>query len=254
MDDETKLEHLMKGVAEDIQQILIEKYVENINKFLKEGRKIEIMRKRRISSRFARPPNVAPMAYEEDLSSLIRRIVQEEIQKAIAQPRPTTYSIEDLIREEVKIKFSLLSKRPSVLVSNQTRSFRMHEPSKRTDYYSPPVLPKSQQWRTPDDRPLCSIVEDLVISSGIVEKKKQVFADARVRRERRRPTTLGDYMPNIDEIEPRIPPARQPRSASPFPGRNISTRRRPSRSPARANSRSSSREKGKTRTGDLLRR
>ncbi|UYV74903.1 hypothetical protein LAZ67_12001743 [Cordylochernes scorpioides] len=53
----------------------------------------------RISSRFERLPNVVPMAYEEeDFPSLIRRIAQEEIQKVIAQPRPTTDSLEDLIR------------------------------------------------------------------------------------------------------------------------------------------------------------
>ncbi|UYV61868.1 K02A2.6-like [Cordylochernes scorpioides] len=116
MDDETKLGHLMKGVAEDIYQILIAKDVENVSQFLKECRKIEIMRKRRISSRFERLPNVAPMAYEEeDLPSLIRRIFQEEIQNVIAQPRPTTDSLEDLIREEVKMNLSPISKRPSVL-------------------------------------------------------------------------------------------------------------------------------------------
>ncbi|UYV75605.1 K02A2.6-like [Cordylochernes scorpioides] len=116
MDDETKLGHLMKGVAEDIYQILIAKDVENVNNFLKECRKIEIMKKRRISSRFERLPNVAPMAYEEeDLPSLIRRIVQEEIQKVIAPPGLTTDSIEDMIREEVKMNLSPISKRPSVL-------------------------------------------------------------------------------------------------------------------------------------------
>ncbi|UYV60343.1 K02A2.6-like [Cordylochernes scorpioides] len=110
MDDETKLGHLMKGVAEDIYQILIAKDVENVNHFLKECRKIEIMRKRRISSRFERLPNVASMAYEEkDLPSLIRRIVQEEIQKVIAPPGLTTDSIEDMIREEVKMNLSPIS-------------------------------------------------------------------------------------------------------------------------------------------------
>ncbi|UYV76724.1 K02A2.6-like, partial [Cordylochernes scorpioides] len=211
LDDETKLGHLMKGVAEDIYQILIAKDVENVNNFLKEFRKIEIMRKRIISSRFERLPNVAPMAYEEEyLPSLIRRIVQEEIQKVIAPPGLTTDSIEDMIREEVKMNLSPISKRPSVL----------GRPGHVVRY---------------------------------CRERRQVFADARARREPRRPTTLGDYMPNIEEIEPRIPPARQPRSASPYPGRRISTGRRPSRSPARVNSRSSSREREKTRTGDLLR-
>ncbi|UYV75949.1 hypothetical protein LAZ67_13001892, partial [Cordylochernes scorpioides] len=105
---------------------------------------------------FERLPNVAPMAYEEeDLPSLIRRIVQEEIQKVIAPPGLTTDSIEDMIREEVKMNLSPISKRPSVLVRNQLRPFRTYEPSKRTEYSSSPILPKSQQWRTPDDRPLC---------------------------------------------------------------------------------------------------
>ncbi|UYV62954.1 hypothetical protein LAZ67_2002611 [Cordylochernes scorpioides] len=202
MDDETKLGHLMKGVAEDIYQILI--------------------------------ANVAPMAYEEkDLPSLIRRIVQEEIQKVIAQPRPTTDSLEDLIREEVKMNLSPISKRPSILVRNQSIPFRTYESSKITECSSPPTLPKSQQWRTPDDRLLCFHCGRPGHIIRYCRERKQVFADARTRREPRRPTTLGDYMTNIDEIEPRIPPARQPRSASPYQGRWISTGRRPSRSPAR---------------------
>ncbi|UYV82112.1 K02A2.6-like [Cordylochernes scorpioides] len=222
MDDETKLGHLMKGVAEGIYQILIAKDVENVNHFLKECRKIEIMRKRRISSRFERLPNAAPMAYEEeDLTSLIRRIVQEEIQKVIAPPGLTTDSIEDMIREEVKMNLSPISKRPSVLVRNQSRPFRTYEPSKRTEYSSPPILPKSQQWRTPDDRPLCFHCGRPGHVVRYCRERRQVFADARARREPRRPTTLGDYMPNIEEIDPRIPPARQPRSASPYPGRRI---------------------------------
>ncbi|UYV74164.1 hypothetical protein LAZ67_11002275 [Cordylochernes scorpioides] len=65
----------------------------------------------RISSRFERLPNVAPVACEEeDLLSLIRRIVHEEIQK----PRPTADSLEDMIREEVKINLWPISKRPSI--------------------------------------------------------------------------------------------------------------------------------------------
>ncbi|UYV81595.1 hypothetical protein LAZ67_20001645 [Cordylochernes scorpioides] len=47
-------------------------------------------------------------------------------------------------------------------------------------------------------------------------ERRQVFADARARREPRRSITLGDYMPSMDEIEPRIPPDHQPRSVSPY--------------------------------------
>ncbi|UYV76823.1 hypothetical protein LAZ67_14002107 [Cordylochernes scorpioides] len=141
------------------------------------------------------------------------------------------------------MNLSPISKRPSVLVRNQSRPFRTYEPSKRTEYSSPSILPKSQQWRTPDDRPLCFHCGRTGHVVRYCRERRQVFADARARREPRRPTTLGDYMPNIEEIEPRISPTRQPRSASPYPERRISTGRRPSRSPARVNSRSSSRER-----------
>ncbi|UYV80999.1 hypothetical protein LAZ67_19002460 [Cordylochernes scorpioides] len=83
MDEETKLGHLMKGIAEDIYQILIAKDVEKVDQFLKECRKIESMKIRRITTRkFERLSNVALVAYEEeDIPSLIRMIVQEEINK-----------------------------------------------------------------------------------------------------------------------------------------------------------------------------
>ncbi|UYV75834.1 hypothetical protein LAZ67_13001501 [Cordylochernes scorpioides] len=105
MDNETKLGHLMKGVAEDVYQILIARDVDNVEQFLRQGRKIELLNKRRITTKKNEGlPNVASMACEEDnLSSLMRRIVQEEVQRAFAQPMHTTDSLEEIIREEAKI-------------------------------------------------------------------------------------------------------------------------------------------------------
>ncbi|UYV63284.1 hypothetical protein LAZ67_2003650 [Cordylochernes scorpioides] len=113
MDDETKLGHLMKGIAEDIYQLLIAKDVEKVNQFLKECRKIELMKKRRITVRkFERLPNVALVAYEEeDLPSMIRRIVQEEFQKVKipstacflgVEQKAESAPLEDLIKREIK--------------------------------------------------------------------------------------------------------------------------------------------------------
>ncbi|UYV72477.1 hypothetical protein LAZ67_9003309, partial [Cordylochernes scorpioides] len=95
------------------------------------------------------------------------------------------------------------------------------------------LIAKDVENRTPDDRPLCFHCGRPGHIVRYCRERRQVFADARARREPRRSTTLGGDMPNIDEIEPRIPPDRQPRSASPYPGRGISTGRRPSRSPSR---------------------
>ncbi|UYV80952.1 K02A2.6-like [Cordylochernes scorpioides] len=149
-----------KGVAEDIYQILIAKDVENVNKFLKECRKIEIMRKRRISSRFERLPKVSPMAYEEeDLPSLIG-IVRDTESNSSTQADHKFAGIPDKRGSRNKFVANLLKTASS------------------------------------SKEPITAIQD-------------------------------------IDEIEPRIPSARQPRSPSPYPGRGISTGRRPSRSPAR---------------------
>ncbi|UYV74160.1 hypothetical protein LAZ67_11002270 [Cordylochernes scorpioides] len=75
---------------------------------------------RRISSRFERLPNVAPVACEEeDLLSLIRRIVHEEIQK----PRPTADSLEDMIREE---KYLETLERCNIRVTIKERKVRFN--------------------------------------------------------------------------------------------------------------------------------
>ncbi|UYV65519.1 hypothetical protein LAZ67_3004583 [Cordylochernes scorpioides] len=51
MDNETKLGHLMKGVAEDVYQILIARDVDNVEQFLRQCRKIELLKKRRITTK-----------------------------------------------------------------------------------------------------------------------------------------------------------------------------------------------------------
>ncbi|UYV82343.1 hypothetical protein LAZ67_21001753, partial [Cordylochernes scorpioides] len=124
MDDETKLGHLMRGIAEDIYQILIAKDVEKVDQFLKECRKIELMKKRRITaSKFERLPNVALVAYEEeDLPSMIRRIVQEEFQKVKIPPtacflgveqKAESALLEDLIKREVKRELAPITRKSS---------------------------------------------------------------------------------------------------------------------------------------------
>ncbi|UYV82222.1 hypothetical protein LAZ67_21001374 [Cordylochernes scorpioides] len=119
----------------------------------------------------------------------------------------------------------------------------MCERPKRPDYASIPSFPKSQQWRTPDDCPLCFHYGKPGYVVRYCRERRLAFTDARTRREPRWPTTLGDYMPDIDEKDLRIPPTHQPRNNSPYLGRGRPSGRRSSRSPAQRNSRSFSRGK-----------
>ncbi|GBM59214.1 hypothetical protein AVEN_209009-1 [Araneus ventricosus] len=88
MTEDQKVSHLMKGVAEDLYQVLINREVCTVHQFVTCCRQVDAMSKRRVvKPRYERLPNVTPIstANEEDLSDLIRRIVREEIQKVLPQ-------------------------------------------------------------------------------------------------------------------------------------------------------------------------
>ncbi|UYV80868.1 hypothetical protein LAZ67_19002048, partial [Cordylochernes scorpioides] len=153
MDDETKLGHLMKGIAEDIYQILIAKDVEKVDQFLKECRKIELMKKRRITARkFERLPNVALVAYEEeDLPSMIRRIVQEEFQKVKipstacflgVEQKAESAPLEDLIKREIKRELAPITGKSSF--SRPQRSYTRPLPPQRSPENSEIAVEKKQ--------------------------------------------------------------------------------------------------------------
>ncbi|UYV76491.1 hypothetical protein LAZ67_14000675 [Cordylochernes scorpioides] len=204
MDNETKLGHLMKGVAEDVYQILIARDVDNVEQFLSQCRKIELLKKRRITTKkFERLPNVTSMACEEDeLSSLIRRIVQEEVQRAFAQPMHTTDSLEEIIREEVKKNLASISRTTTSPMIKQPRPAPTYDQAGRTFYNSSASLPKAREWRTPDDRPVCFHCGRPGHVVRYCRERRQIFANVRTRRDARRPVTLGDYMPNADGTDP----------------------------------------------------
>ncbi|UYV84941.1 hypothetical protein LAZ67_X004064, partial [Cordylochernes scorpioides] len=210
MDNETKLGHLMKGVAEDVYQILIARDVDNVEQFLSQCRKIELLKKRRITTKkFERLPNVTSMACEEDeLSSLIRRIVQEEVQRAFSQPMHTTDSLEEIIREEVKKNLAPISRTTTSPMMKQPRPAPTYDQAGRTFYNSSASLPKAREWRTPDDRPVCFHCGRPGHVVRYCRERRQIFANVRTRRDARRPVTLGDYMPNADGTGSWSPPNR----------------------------------------------
>ncbi|GBM80277.1 hypothetical protein AVEN_7576-1 [Araneus ventricosus] len=88
MPEDDKVSHLMKEIAEDVYQALLTKEIRTTADFIKWCTHIEKMQQRRTGhTKFTRLPNVVPIASidaENDLTSLIRKIVRDEIQKLTA--------------------------------------------------------------------------------------------------------------------------------------------------------------------------
>ncbi|UYV69751.1 hypothetical protein LAZ67_7000606 [Cordylochernes scorpioides] len=108
--------HLTKGISEEIYQSIIILDIASIDEFIKWCRKIEASNKKRVNKRvvFDRLPNVAAIdsADSESMEDLIRRIVREEVHRAL-NPESTTpepSSLKEIIREEIEKNVASISK------------------------------------------------------------------------------------------------------------------------------------------------
>lgn len=167
MSETDKVSHLMKGIAEDMYQSLLVKNIDSTSTFILECQRIEQMNQRRITKhRFARLPNVVPMASvgaNEDLVVLIRQVVREEVQRlsesALQLPSPESPSIDEMIRDEVQN--ALCPVIPSSARGNPTQTQRrpstysavVRQPRRPSE---PSSIPRqTDMWRTDDNRPVC---------------------------------------------------------------------------------------------------
>ncbi|GBM69154.1 hypothetical protein AVEN_229643-1 [Araneus ventricosus] len=159
MPEDDKVSHLMKGIAEDVYQALLTKEIRTTADFIKWCQHIEEMQQRRIRhTKFTRLPNVVPIASidtENDLTSLIRKIVRDEIQKLTVpqamEPQMDIQSIETIVREEVGRSLNpITSERARTAYSRPQR--RIQQTRKPTLEQS---LRKTDLWRTTDNRPVC---------------------------------------------------------------------------------------------------
>ncbi|UYV84707.1 K02A2.6-like, partial [Cordylochernes scorpioides] len=126
--------HLTKGISEEIYQSIIILDIASIDEFIKWCRKTEASNKKRVKKRvvFDRLQNVTAIdsADSESMEDLIRRIVREEVHRAL-NPESTTpepSSLKEIIREEIEKNVAAISKpiqRPPPRQSypNQTRTF-----------------------------------------------------------------------------------------------------------------------------------
>ncbi|UYV61070.1 K02A2.6-like, partial [Cordylochernes scorpioides] len=116
MNEEDKISHLMKGIAEELYQALIPRDVHNTEQFVTECRRIESIHCKRVTpTKYERLPNVASLSDHDDradLSSMIRQIVREEVQRALGSTReePKISTIEDMVKEEIGRTLAPISK------------------------------------------------------------------------------------------------------------------------------------------------
>lgn len=244
MAEEDQVGHLMKGIAEDVYQALLMKQITTKKDFITWCQHIEMMKQKRISPQhFARLPNVtavAAISEHQDLASLVRQIVREEINKILPQalPIPQSQPLESIIREEVVRSLAPISQAPSA--AHEEMPFPSyaaavrhvptspHRPAVSYDRPSSADIPprKTDLWRSNDNRPLCFYCGR---PGHVVRHCRERRREYRDNGGRRTPEENSRTYPT----EFPRPPAR---SSSPYP-RNQSPSRR-TRSPFRQSSRS----------------
>ncbi|UYV63754.1 hypothetical protein LAZ67_2005513 [Cordylochernes scorpioides] len=93
--------------AEEVYRYLLPRDIATTDQFIAECRRVVALQGRRVTaSKFERLPNVTSLGDlgdVTDLQSLIRQIVREEVQRALAPPReePRISSLEEIVKEEV---------------------------------------------------------------------------------------------------------------------------------------------------------
>ncbi|UYV71344.1 hypothetical protein LAZ67_8002700 [Cordylochernes scorpioides] len=169
MSEEDKISHLMKGIAEELYQALLPRDVQSTEQFITECRRVEALRCRRVTpTRYERLPNVASLCDQddgEDLSSLIRQIVREEVQRALGSPReePKNATIEEIVKEEIGRTLAPISKsRRSPPQKERPRQFlnTRYEAETIRPHPEPRYLKQggrrdTNDWRTTEGRPIC---------------------------------------------------------------------------------------------------
>ncbi|UYV80572.1 hypothetical protein LAZ67_19000747, partial [Cordylochernes scorpioides] len=167
MPEEERLSHLMKGVAEEVYRYLLPRDIATTDQFIAECRRVVALQGRRVTaSKFERLPNVTSLGDlgdVTDLQSLIRQIVREEVQRALAPPReePRISSLEEIVKEEVDKVLAPMSGINTFPMESAARSAPQNY--RKNTWYAPKVeasgsrveVRDTNEWRTPDGTPVC---------------------------------------------------------------------------------------------------
>ncbi|UYV75954.1 K02A2.6-like [Cordylochernes scorpioides] len=154
MPEEERLSHLMKGVAEEVYRYLLPRDIATTDQFIAECRRVVALQGRRVTaSKFERLPNVTSLGDlgdVTDLQSLIRQIVREEVQRALAPPReePRISSLEEIVKEEVDKVLAPMSGINTFPMESAARSAPRNY--RKNTWYAPKTrkFPWSQCYKT----------------------------------------------------------------------------------------------------------
>ncbi|UYV81149.1 IPO9 [Cordylochernes scorpioides] len=247
MSEEDKTSHLMKGIAEELYQALLPRDVQSTEQFITECRRVEALRCRRVTpTKYERLPNVASLCDQddgEDLSSLIRKIVREEIQQALDSPHeePKIAVIEDLVREEI-VKTLAPRSKPTISPPQTSR------PKSNTRYEAQTIRPHPEphyrkqgrrcdtnEWRTTEGKPICFYCGRPGHVVRYCRDRKRHNEERRNEYFRRKQDAMEFYNSQTESQEPNDESSRKNfsryRSPTPYTGRN-----RQNFSPARRSS------------------
>ncbi|UYV75736.1 hypothetical protein LAZ67_13001171 [Cordylochernes scorpioides] len=168
MNEEDKIFHLIKGIAEELYQTLLPRDAHNTEQFVTECRRIEAVHCKRVTStRYERLPNVASFGDHDDradLSSIIRQIVRKEVQRALGSPRkePKIATTEEMVKEEIGGTLAPISKSRSPPQKERPRQFyntryeaQTMRPHSEPHYRKQGGRRDSNKCRTTEGKPIC---------------------------------------------------------------------------------------------------
>ncbi|UYV72850.1 hypothetical protein LAZ67_10000987, partial [Cordylochernes scorpioides] len=248
MPEEERLSHPMKGVAEEVYRYLLPRDIATADQFIAECRRVVALQGRRVTaSKFERLPNVTSLGDlgdVTDLQSLIRQIVREEVQRALAPPReePRISSLEEIVKEEVDKVLAPMSGINTFPMKSAARSAPRNY--RKNTWYAPKVeasgsrveVRGTNEWRTPDGTPVCFHCERPGHVVRYCRDRRRLLDERRdeMYQDRARTMTNSGRNNNSNDADQRVN-TRHYRSPSPSPRRGSSpgrsATRRASQSP-----------------------
>lgn len=164
MSEEEKVNHVLKGIADDAFNLLVFNNVTRIDTILTECRRLEQAKARRVTHGITRLPNTAatsscddsvrPVPRCDNLTRIIRREVEAAQPVATPfptpDPSPTTIS---LIQAVVRQELSNVGLHPIQPVYSAEPFYRRPSAPRFGSNYS--RQRNLSEWRTLDDKPIC---------------------------------------------------------------------------------------------------
>ncbi|UYV63748.1 hypothetical protein LAZ67_2005487, partial [Cordylochernes scorpioides] len=208
MPEEERLSHLMKGVAEEVYRYLLPRDIATTDQFIAECRRVVALQGRRVTvSKFERLPNVTSLGDlgdVTDLQSLIRQIVREEVQRALAPPReePRISFLEEIVKEEVDKVLAPMSGINTFPMESAARSAPRNY--RKNTWYAPKVEASgsrvevwdTNEWRNQTARPYASTVDGPATLSAIAATGGELF----IRKDVIFPSSLIEFEEGIGKI------------------------------------------------------